>query len=57
MKSSKKGNISNAMDGTEDDEIQQDEESDSPEDTGKVEIEDDASDIDSDKEFLAFYDE
>ena len=39
------------MNGTEDDEIY------SSEDTDYVEIEeDDSSDIDSDKEFLAFYD-
>ena len=45
------------MDGTEEDEIYQDEESDSSKDTGNVEIEeDDTSDIDSDEEFLAFYD-
>ena len=45
------------MDGTEDDEIYWDEESDSSEDTGNVEIEeDDTSDIESDKEFLAFCD-
>ena len=45
------------MDGTENDEIYQDEECDSSEDTGSVEIEqDDTSDIDSDEEFLAFYD-
>ena len=49
--------IINAMDGTEEDEIYQDEESDSSKDTGNVEIEeDDTSDIDSDEEFLAFYD-
>ena len=45
------------MDGSEDDKIYQDEESDSSEDTSNVEIEeDDTSDIDSDGEFLAFYD-
>lgn len=56
VKSFKKCSISNAMDGTEDDEIYQEEESDSSEDTGNVKIEEvDTSDIDSD-EFLAFYD-
>ena len=44
------------MDGTENSEIYRNEESDSSEDTGNVEIEDDTSDTDSDKEFLAFYD-
>ena len=45
------------MNGTEDDEIYWGEESYSSEDTDYVEIEeDDSSDIDSDKEFLAFYD-
>ena len=45
------------MDGTEDDEFHRDEESDPLEDTSNVEIEeDDTSDIDSDEEFLAFYD-
>ena len=45
------------MDGIEDDEIYQDEESDSSEDISNVELEeDDTSDIDSDEEFLAFYD-
>ena len=43
------------MDGTEDDEIYWDEESDSSEDISNVELEeDDTSDIDSDEEFLAF---
>ena len=43
------------MDGTEDDEISWDEESDSSEDISNVELEeDDTSDIDSDEEFLAF---
>ena len=45
------------MDRTKNDEIYQDEESDSPEDNGNVEVEeDDTFDIDSDEEFLAFYD-
>ena len=45
------------MDGTKDDEIYWDEESDSSEDTGNVKIEEDnTSDIDSDEEFLAFFD-
>ena len=45
------------MDGTQDDEIYWDEESDFSEDTGNKEIEEDnSSDIDSDQEFLAFYD-
>ena len=45
------------MDGTENDEIYQDEECDSSEDTGNTETEEDnTSDIDSDEEFLAFYD-
>ena len=45
------------MVGTKDNKIDQDEESDTSEDTGNVEIEeDDTSDIDSDEEFLAFYD-
>lgn len=57
VKSFKKCGISNAMDGTEDDEIYQDEESDSLEDTGNVKIkENNTSDIDSEEEFLAFYD-
>ena len=57
VKSFKKWGISNIMDGTEDDEIYWDEESDSSEDTGNVKIEEDnTSDIDSDEEFLAFYD-
>ena len=43
------------MDGTEDSEIYWDDET--SEDTGNTEIEeDDTSDTDSDKEFLAFYD-
>ena len=51
----KKCNISNAVDGTEDSEIYWDDET--SEDTGNTEIEeDDTSDTDSDKEFLAFYD-
>ena len=45
------------MDGTENDEIDWDEESDSSEDTGNIEIDEDGtSDIDSDEEFFAFYD-
>ena len=45
------------MDGTEDDDIYWDEESDSSGDTVNVEVEeDDTSDINSDEEFLAFYD-
>ena len=57
VKSFKKCGISNAMDGSEDDKIYQDEESDSSEDTGNVEIEeDDTADTESDKEFLAFCD-
>ena len=44
------------MDGTGDDQIYRDEESDSSKDTGNVEIEDDNTrDIDSDEEFLAFF--
>ena len=43
----KKCGISNAIDGAEDDEIYQDDESDTSEDTNNVEIEDDTSDIDS----------
>ena len=58
VKSFKKCGISNAMDGTEDNEIYPDEESDSSEDSGNVEIEEgDTSDIDSEEEFLAFCDE
>ena len=57
VKSFKKCGISNAVDGTEDVEIYRDEESDFSEDTSNAEIEKDiTSDIDSDKEFLAFYD-
>ena len=57
VKSLKKCGFSNAMDGTEDDEIYQDEESNSSEETGNVDIEkDDPSDIDSDQKYLAFYD-
>ena len=42
---------------TEADEIYRDEESDSSEDISNVELEeDDTSDIDSDEEFLAFFD-
>ena len=45
------------MDGIEDDEIYQDEESDSSEDISNVEIEEDGiSDINGNKEFLAFHD-
>ena len=45
------------MDGSEDGEIYQDEESDPSEDTGNADIEEsDTSDVDSDKEFLAFCD-
>ena len=45
------------MDGTEDDEIYWDEESDPSKDTGNIEIgEDNISDVNSDEEFLAFYD-
>ena len=44
------------MNGTEDNEISQDEESDSFEDTSNVEIEHDTLDIESDEEFMAFYD-
>ena len=45
------------MNETEDNEIYQDQESDFSEDTSNAEIEKDiTSDIDSDKEFLAFYD-
>ena len=47
MKLFKKCGISNAIDGAEDDEIYQDDESDTSEDTNNVEIEDDTSDIDS----------
>ena len=58
VKSFKKCGISNAMDGPEDNEIYPDEESDSSEDSGNVEIEEgDTSDIDSEEEFLAFCDE
>ena len=57
VKSFKKCGISNAMDGPEDNEIYPDEESDSSEDSGNVEIEVDIpSNIDSDEEFLVFYD-
>ena len=57
VKSFEKCGISDAVDGTGADEIYQDEESDSSEDTSHVEIEeDDTSDIDSEGEFLAFYD-
>ena len=45
------------MDGTEDDEMYWVEESDPSEDTGNADIEEsDTSDVDSDKEFLAFCD-
>ena len=51
----KKCGISDAIDGTESNEIYWDEESDSSEDISNVELEeDDTSDIDSDEEFLAF---
>ena len=57
MKSFKKCSISNAVDGTENDEIYWDEDSDSLEDTSNTEIEEyDTSAIDNGKEFLAFYD-
>ena len=53
----KKCGISNAMGGNENSEIYWDEKSDSSENIGNAEIEDDdTSDIDSDEEFLAFYD-
>lgn len=56
VKSFKKCGISNAVNGSDDDQIYPDEESNSSEDTDNVKIEDDTSDIDSDEEFLAFYD-
>ena len=57
MKLFKKYGISSAVGGTEDDEIYWDEESDSSENTGNIKIEEeDTSGIDSDQEFLAFYD-
>ena len=53
----KKCGISNAMGGNEDSEIYWDEKSDSSENIGNAEIEDDdTSDVDRDEEFLAFYD-
>ena len=55
VKQFKKCCINNAVGGTEDDAVYWDEESDSSEDTGNVEIEeDDTSDIGSDEEFLPF---
>ena len=57
MKLFKKCGISSAMDGTEDDEIYWDEESDSQEVTGKTDVEEnDTSDIERDEEFSVFYD-
>ena len=45
------------MDGTKDDEIYWDEESDSQEVTGKTDVEEnDTSDIERDEEFSVFYD-
>ena len=45
------------MDGTEDDDVYQHEESDPPKDYSNAEVEeDDTSNIDSDGEFLASYD-
>ena len=45
------------MDGTENDDIYWDEERDSLEDTGNVEIKENTSDIYSNEEFLTSYDE